>query len=57
MEIARDRGDRQLRAEYLLLAIIDADDEASRTLIESATTREALKAAVLASLPEIDASV
>ncbi|WP_168702058.1 Clp protease N-terminal domain-containing protein [Gordonia paraffinivorans] len=57
VEIARDRGDRQLRAEYLLLAIIDADDEASRTLIESATTRDELKAAVLASLPEIDAAV
>lgn len=57
VEIARERGDRQLRGEYLLLGIIDAADEASRTLIESATTADELKAAVWASLPEVDAEV
>ncbi|MEO9326882.1 Clp protease N-terminal domain-containing protein [Gordonia aurantiaca] len=57
VEIARERGDRRLRAEYLLLAIIDIDDAASRSLIESATARDELKAAILASLPEVDAGV
>ncbi|GAA12446.1 Clp protease N-terminal domain-containing protein [Gordonia alkanivorans] len=57
VEIARERGDRQLRAEYLLLGIIDTADEASRALIESATTADELKAAVWASLPEVDAEV
>ncbi|MCR5977806.1 ATP-dependent Clp protease ATP-binding subunit [Gordonia jinghuaiqii] len=57
MEIARERGDRQLRAEYLLLGIIDTADDASRTLIESATTADDLRAAVWADLPEVDAGV
>ncbi|SDU61413.1 Clp protease N-terminal domain-containing protein [Gordonia westfalica] len=57
VEIARERGDRHLRGEYLLLGIIDTADDASRTLIESATTADELKAAVWASLPEVDAEV
>ncbi|MCZ0911752.1 Clp protease N-terminal domain-containing protein [Gordonia amicalis] len=57
VEIARERGDRLLRGEYLLLGIIDTADDASRTLIESATTADELKAAVWASLPEVDAEV
>lgn len=54
---ARDRGDRALRPEYLLLGILDAGDAASIALIESATTVDALREAVLASLPEAPASV
>jgi hypothetical protein len=57
IEIARERGDRRLRAEYLLLGIIDTGDDASRALIESATTADDLKAAVWASLPDVEAGV
>ncbi|OCH83119.1 Clp protease N-terminal domain-containing protein [Gordonia sp. UCD-TK1] len=57
MEIARERGDRRLRAEYLLLGIIDTADDASRALIESATTADELRAAVVASLPDVEAQV
>ncbi|WP_439031799.1 Clp protease N-terminal domain-containing protein [Gordonia terrae] len=57
MEIARDRGDRRLRAEYLLLGIIDTADEPSRALIESVTTADELRAALWATLPEVDAQV
>ncbi|MEE4025399.1 Clp protease N-terminal domain-containing protein [Gordonia sp. PKS22-38] len=52
VEIARERGDRRLRSEYLLLAIIDIADDASRAVIESATTPDDLRAAVEASLPD-----
>ncbi|MCH5643950.1 Clp protease N-terminal domain-containing protein [Gordonia sp. ABSL49_1] len=57
VEIARERGDRSLRAEYLLLGIIDTADAASRAVIDSATNADDLKAAVLASLPEVEAGV
>ncbi|WP_055475181.1 Clp protease N-terminal domain-containing protein [Gordonia sp. HS-NH1] len=57
MEIARERGDRRLRAEYLLLGIIDTADDASRALIESATTAPELRAAVVAILPDVEAQV
>ena len=57
MEIARERGDRRLRAEYLLLGIIDTADDASRALIESATTADELRDAVVASLPDVKAQV
>lgn len=53
VEIARARGDQELRPEYLLIGIIDAGDAASRAVIESVTTPEALRAAVLATLPEM----
>ena len=56
VEIARERND-QLRAEYLLLGILECNDPASRAVVESATSAEDLKAAVLASLPEVDAEV
>ena len=56
VEIARERND-QLRAEYLLLGILEVNDPASRAVVESATSAEDLKAAVLASLPEVDAEV
>ena len=55
IRLARERGDRSIRPEYLLLGILDAGDAASRTLIESATTVDALREAVLASLPEAPA--
>ncbi|MFT3661157.1 MAG: Clp protease N-terminal domain-containing protein [Gordonia sp. (in: high G+C Gram-positive bacteria)] len=54
---ARERGDRTLRPEYVLLGILDAGDPASTALIESATTVDALREAVLASLPEVPAAV
>ncbi|MCF3939340.1 Clp protease N-terminal domain-containing protein [Gordonia tangerina] len=57
LEIARERGDRRLRPEYLLLAIIDTADDASRAVIESATTPEGLKAAVWASLPDVEVEI
>ncbi|WAC56781.1 Clp protease N-terminal domain-containing protein [Gordonia sp. SL306] len=57
VELARERGDRRLRPEYLLIGIIDAGDDASRAVIASATSADDLKAAVLASLPEVDAGV
>ncbi|MFE0747824.1 Clp protease N-terminal domain-containing protein [Gordonia sp. NPDC058843] len=57
MEIARERGDRRLRAEYLLLGIIDSADDASQALIGSATTADELRAAVVASLPDVEAQV
>ncbi|OBA30852.1 Clp protease N-terminal domain-containing protein [Gordonia sp. 852002-51296_SCH5728562-b] len=56
VEIARERND-QLRAEYLLLGILEVNDPASRAVVESATGAEDLRAAVLASLPEVDAEV
>ncbi|MFT3716847.1 MAG: Clp protease N-terminal domain-containing protein [Gordonia sp. (in: high G+C Gram-positive bacteria)] len=49
---ARDRGDRTIVPEYVLLGILDTDDAASHALIASATTADDLRAAVLASLPE-----
>ncbi|MYR08536.1 ATP-dependent Clp protease ATP-binding subunit [Gordonia sp. SID5947] len=57
LEFARERGDRRLRPEYLLIGIIDAGDAASRAVIESATSADDLRSAVLASLPEVDAGV
>ncbi|MGW0036309.1 Clp protease N-terminal domain-containing protein [Gordonia sp. NPDC003376] len=57
VRIARERGDSRLRIEYLLLGIIEAGDAASIAVIESATTADDLKAAVLASLPEAPAGV
>lgn len=57
VELARERGDRQLRAEYLLIGIIDTADDASRAVIDSATNADDLKSAVLASLPEVEAGV
>ncbi|WP_238421467.1 Clp protease N-terminal domain-containing protein [Gordonia sp. 'Campus'] len=57
MEIARERGDRRLRAEYLLLGIIDTADAPSRALIESVTTADELRAALWATLPDVDAQV
>ncbi|MGV9713260.1 Clp protease N-terminal domain-containing protein [Gordonia sp. NPDC003424] len=57
VEFARDRGDRQLRPEYLLLGIIDVADDASRAVINSVTDAETLKAAVVASLPELPSEV
>lgn len=56
VELARERGDRSLRAEYLLLGIIDTADAASRAVIDSATNADDLEAAVLASLPEVEAT-
>lgn len=55
IHLARERGDRSIRPEYLLLGILDAGDPASTALIESATTADALREAVLASLPEAPA--
>lgn len=57
MEIARQRGDRRLRADHLLLGIIDTADDASQALIGSATTAAELRAAVVAGLPDIEAQV
>lgn len=57
VRVARERGDNRLRVEYLLLGIIEAGDAASIAVIESATTADDLKAAVLASLPEAPAGV
>lgn len=57
MEIARERGDRRLRADHLLLGIIDTADDASQALIGSATTAAELRAAVVAGLPDIEAQV
>ena len=55
VEIARERGDRQLRPEYLLLGIIEVADDASTAVLASGTASiDDLKAAVLASLPEIE---
>ncbi|MDL9936066.1 Clp protease N-terminal domain-containing protein [Gordonia sp. ABSL1-1] len=55
--IARERGDNRLRVEYLLLGILDSADEAARAVIESATTADDLRAAVVAALPPVDAAV
>lgn len=52
VHIAQDRDDDRLRPEYLLLGILEAGDAASRALIESATTVDDLKAAVVAILPD-----
>lgn len=52
IHLAHERGDRTIRPEYVLLGILDAGDPASIALIESATTVDALREAVLASLPE-----
>lgn len=57
VRIARERNDRGLRAEYLLLGIIEVADPASVAVINSATTPDDLKAAILASLPEAPAGV
>ncbi len=57
VEFARERGDRRLRPEYLLIGIIDTADDASRAVIDTVTTAEDLRAAVVASLPEIEAGV
>ncbi|MFW0795277.1 Clp protease N-terminal domain-containing protein [Gordonia sp. CPCC 205515] len=57
VEFARERGDRQLRPEYLLIGIIDTADDASRAVINSVTDPETLKAAVVASLPEVPSEV
>ena len=57
IHLARERGERSLAPEYLLLGILDAGDPASIALIESATTVDKLREAVLASLPEAPASV
>ena len=55
VEIARERGDRQLRPEYLLLGIIEVADDASTAVLASGTASiDDLKAAVLASLPDIE---
>ncbi|MFZ2510192.1 MAG: Clp protease N-terminal domain-containing protein [Gordonia sp. (in: high G+C Gram-positive bacteria)] len=54
---SRERGDRTLHPEYLLLGILDAGDPASVALIESATTVDKLRDAVLASLHEAPAGV
>ena len=56
VRIARDRDDK-LRAEYLLLGILDVADPASLAVITSATTADDLRAAILASLPEEQAGV
>ena len=40
-----------------MLGILEVNDPASRAVVESATSTEDLKAAVLASLPEVDAEV
>ncbi|MFT4124671.1 MAG: Clp protease N-terminal domain-containing protein [Gordonia sp. (in: high G+C Gram-positive bacteria)] len=53
--IAPGRADRTLRAAYLLLGILEVADPAAIAVIESATTVDDLKAAVLASLPEATA--
>ncbi len=55
VRLTRECGDDTLRAEYLLLGILEAGDPASVALIESATTVDALRAAVLATLPEVAA--
>lgn len=55
--IARDRGDRRLRAEYLLLGILENADPASQAVLSGAASVDDLKAAVLASLPEAPAGV
>lgn len=57
VRLARDYGDRTLRAEYLLLGILETGDPASTALIESATTVDALREAVLAAVPEVPADV
>ena len=54
LAIAKQRNDSRFRPEYLLLGILDVGDAASRAVIESATTVDNLKAAVLASLPDVE---
>lgn len=43
---AREHDDQRLETEYLLLGILDAGDAASTAVIESASTPDALRAAV-----------
>lgn len=50
--LAREHHAPGLSPEYLLLGILDSEDPAARALIESATTVDELRAAVLAALPE-----
>ncbi len=47
---ARERGDRAIGAEHLLLGILDAGDPASRAVIESVTDVDTLRTAVTALL-------
>ncbi|MBM7365960.1 Clp protease N-terminal domain-containing protein [Gordonia hydrophobica] len=54
--VARAEGDRDLRVERLLLAILDGGDPAAVAVVESATTVDALRTAVTALLPEAAAS-
>ena len=56
VKLGRERGDRYLRSEYILLGILDSEDPAALALVESATTVDALRAAVEASLPEAPAT-
>ena len=54
--IARDRGDRSITAQHLLLGIIDVADDASRAVLATATvTVEELRQAVVDSMPPVGA--
>lgn len=48
--LARSRGDDRLSVAHLMLGILDADDDASRAVIEAATDRDTLRAKVEAML-------
>lgn len=44
--LARTRGDNRIGVPHLMLGIIDANDEASRAVIESVTDIDTLRARV-----------
>ncbi|WP_347956400.1 Clp protease N-terminal domain-containing protein [Gordonia aichiensis] len=56
VETARRGGEHDISVERLLLAILDTADPAATAVIESTTTVDALRAAVLATMPEAPAS-
>ncbi|EGD55347.1 Clp domain-containing protein [Gordonia neofelifaecis NRRL B-59395] len=53
---ARDNQEHDISVERVLLAILDGADPAAVAVVESATTVEALRTAVLATLPEATAT-
>ena len=56
VSVARERGDRAITAQHLLLGIIDGADDASRAVLATATVSvDDLRQAVLDSMPPVGA--
>ncbi|MGB6039336.1 MAG: Clp protease N-terminal domain-containing protein, partial [Gordonia sp. (in: high G+C Gram-positive bacteria)] len=52
---AREHHDQDISVSRLLLAILDGGDPAGVAVVESATTVDSLRAAVLATMPDAPA--